>query len=126
LLDTSTLGKNAKLYPKWTGSCDIIDVNKNGKIKIVNIKPYCKELTTCLSEDASCSSESTPRLSQDTSQSSQDTPQELPQRPLTRALKKLNDFINTAIMAMHLISDASSHCPGNIFEENYDKYHSKN
>ena len=48
-------------------------------------------------------------------------------RPITRAFKKLTDLKNAATMAISLLSNIEAEeCYGNIFGENFDKYHCKN
>jgi len=57
----------------------------------------------------------------------EDTPNFSPQRPITRALKKLIDYKNAATMAVSLIkSELEEECDGNMFSENYNKYHCTN
>jgi hypothetical protein len=100
LSDTTSIGKNAKLTPKWISPFQIIDLNdnsaklKDGKIKIVNvtsIKPYLEEPRKCLSEDDSHSSQRDQHLSQDAPCLSKDSTNGCPNRPVTRALQKLID-----------------------------------
>jgi len=46
---------------------------------------------------------------------------------MTRAFKKLTDLKNAATMAISLLSNIEAEeCYGNIFKENFDKYHCKN
>jgi hypothetical protein len=46
---------------------------------------------------------------------------------MTRAFKKLTDLKNAATMAISLLSNIEAEeCYGNIFAENFDKYHCKN
>jgi len=91
LNDSTSIGKNSKLSPNWTGPFEIIDINDhNAKIKIKNklkivniarIKPFLEEPTKHLSQDDSCSSESNPPCL------SQGSYNGFPKRPMTRAFK---------------------------------------
>jgi len=50
-----------------------------------------------------------------------------PPRPVTRTLKKLFDCKNAAAMAISILKDElEEECDGNIFAENYNKYHCAN
>jgi hypothetical protein len=73
--DTTALGKNPKLTPKWVGPYKIVDLNdynakielKPNKFKVINIsrlKAY-KEDKKCLSEDATCLPQGNPSLFED-------------------------------------------------------------
>jgi hypothetical protein len=88
---TTALGKNPKLTPKWLGPYKIIDLNernakieiKPNKVKIINIsrlKAFHEEKQPRLSQDKLHLSQGDPSLFQDSHQN-------LPQRPMTRALK---------------------------------------
>jgi len=58
---------------------------------------------------------------------SEDNTADLPNRPITRALKKLINFKNAASMAVSLIqNEIETECDCNLFTENYNKYHCKN
>jgi hypothetical protein len=130
LSDTTALGKNPKLTPKWLGPCKIIDLNENNakieikpnKLNIINIsrlKAFHEEKPTCLCQDDSRLSQGDPGLFQDPNKI-------IPQRPMTRALK-LIDYKNAAAMAISILQDElEEQCDGNIFAEGYDKYHCKN
>ncbi len=129
--DTTTLGKNPKLTPKWIGPYTIVDINDNNakietkpnKFKIINVtrlKAFQEELNKCLSQDDTC-------LSQDDNCLFEDNKTDAPQKPMTRALKKLIDFKNAADMAVSFIeSKLHDECDGNMFSENYNKYHCAN
>jgi len=131
LSDTTTLGKNPKLTPKWIGPYTIVDINDNNakietkpnKFKIINVtrlKAFQEELNKRLSQDDTC-------LSQDDNCLFEDNKTDAPQRPMTRALKKLIDFKNAAAMAVSFIeSKLHDECDGNMFSENYNKYHCAN
>jgi hypothetical protein len=131
LSDTTALGKNLKLTPKWLGPYKIVDLNdNNAKIEIKNnkfnviyisrLKAFYEEKPTRLSQDDLCLSQGDPGLFQDQHNN-------FPQRPMTRALKKLIDYKNAAAMAISLLNDElEKECDGNIFAEGYDKYHCKN
>ncbi len=91
LSDTTALGKNPKLTPKWVGPYKIVDLNDNNaklelkpnKFKVINIsrlKAYHEEDQKCLSEDAK-------RLHQGDPSLFEDSPTNSPPRPMTRALK---------------------------------------
>jgi hypothetical protein len=109
LNDSTSIGKNSKLSPNWTGPFEIIDINDNNakikiknKLKVVNIariKPFLEEPTKCLSKDDSYSSESKPPCR------SQGSSNGFPKRPMTRAFKKLQDFKNTATLAIAILTE---------------------
>jgi hypothetical protein len=91
LSDTTALGKNPKLTPKWVGPYKIVDINDNNaklelkpnKFKVINIsrlKAFQEETEKCLSQDAQ-------RLSQGDPSIFEDSPSISPPRPMTRALK---------------------------------------
>ncbi len=91
LSDTTALGKNPKLTPKWVGPYKIIDINDNNakleiktnKFKIINIsrlKAFQEEKEQHLPQDKQCLLQGDPSLVQDSHANS-------PQRPMTRALK---------------------------------------
>jgi hypothetical protein len=129
LSDTTALGKNPKLTPKWVGPYKIVDINDNNakielkpnKFKIINIarlKAFQEE-TKLLSQDDQCFSQSDPSLFED-------SPSLSPPRNMTRALRKLLDYKNAAAMAISIInSKFDDECDGNMFADNYDKYHCK-
>jgi hypothetical protein len=131
LSDTTALGKNPKLTPKWVGHYKIVDINDNNakrelkpnKLKVINIsrlKAFQEEREKHLSEDDQ-------RLLQGDPCLFEDTHTDFPQRPITRALKKLIDYKNAAAMAVSIITkELNNECDGNIFSENYDKYHCEN
>ncbi len=130
LSDTTALGKNPKLTPKWVGPYKIVDINDNNakielkpnKFKVINISRLkaFQEETKCLSQDAQCLSQGNPSLFEDSTSLS-------PPRPMTRALKKLLDYKNAAAMAISIInSELEDECDGNMFAENYNKYHCAN
>jgi transposase InsO family protein len=131
LNDSTSLGKNSKLSPNWTGPYEIIDLNDNNakiklknKLKVVNIariKPFVEEPK--------------PRLFQDDSSPSQDSPNGLdqgqltgfPKRPMTRAFKKLQELKNAATLAIAILQEEKdAECNGNPFTNNFDKYHCTN
>jgi hypothetical protein len=124
LSDTTALGKNPKLTPKWLGPYKIVDLNDNNakleiktnKFKVVNcsrLKPFL------ISTDQSvCPEES--RLSQGDPSLFEDTNTNLPNRPLTRALKKLIDYKNAATMAISLLQN-DFECPY-TFTKNYTQF----
>jgi len=130
LSDTTALGKNPKLTPKWVGPYKIVDLNdynakielKPNKFKVINIsrlKAY-KEDKKCLSEDATCLPQGNPSLFEDFQTYS-------PPRPMTRALKRLIDYKNAATMAISILNnDLKEECDGNMFAEHYDKYYCGN
>ncbi len=134
LNDTTSLGKNYKLYPNWTGPYEIIDINdindNNAKIKIKNklkvvnitrIKPFLEEPTTRLSQDESSPSQGSP------SGLDQGHTQGFPHRPMTRAFQKLQDLKNAASLAIAILTEEKDNiCYGNIFDDNYNKYHCQN
>jgi hypothetical protein len=129
LNDSTSLGKNSKLSPNWTGPYEIVDLNDNNakikiknKLKVVNIariKPFIEEPTK--------------RPSQDDSSPSQDSPngldqgqlQGFPKRPMTRAFQKLQDLKNAATLAIAILEEEQE-CDGNPFSDNFDKYHCRN
>jgi hypothetical protein len=131
LSDTSALGINPKLTPKWLGPYKIVDLNDNNakieikpnKFKIINISrltAFKEENPQHLSQDDLCLSQDNPSLFQDSNSN-------FPQRPMTRALKKLIDYKNAAAMAISLLNDElEDEFDGNIFAEGFDKYHCKN
>ncbi len=131
LSDTTALGKNPKLTPKWLGPFKIVELNDNNtkieikphKFKIINIsrlKAFKEETIQHLPQDNL-------RLSQDDTSLFQDSENQSPQWPMTRALKKLIDYKNAAAMAISLLHDElATECDGNIFADGYDKYHCKN
>ncbi len=131
LSDTTALGKNPKLTLKWLGPYKIVDLNDNNakieikpnKFKIINIsrlKVFKEETIQCLPQDDL-------HLSQDDPSLFQDYENQSPQRPMTRALKKLIDYKNAAAMAISLLhNELETECDGNIFADGYDKYHCKN
>jgi hypothetical protein len=91
LSDTTALGKNPKLTPKWVGPYKTVDLNDNNakielkpnKFKVINIsrrKAY-EEDQKHLSEDAKRLPQGDPSLFEDSQTNS-------PPRPMTRALKK--------------------------------------
>ncbi len=96
---------------------------KTNKFKIVNvsrIKSFCEPPAKVVCQED-------PRLSQGDPNLFQDTNNTRPQRPITRALKKLIDYKNAAAMAISILTDQlEDNCDGNIFSEGYDKYHCKN
>jgi hypothetical protein len=107
LSDTTALGKNPKLTPKWLGPYKIVDLNDNNatleiktnKYKVVNIarlKPFCEDPNKSVCQEDMCFSESDSSLFQDTNTN-------CPQRPMTRALKKLLDYKNAATMAISIL-----------------------
>jgi len=131
LNDSTSLGKNSKLSPNWTGPYEIIDLNDNNakikfknKLKVVNIariKPFLEELN--------------PRLIQDDSSPSQDSTtgldkgqlKELPKRPMTRAFQKLQDLKNAASIAIAILKEENEElCYDNIFSDSYNKNHCQN
>jgi hypothetical protein len=57
-------------------------------VNVTSIKPYFEEPANCLSEDNSCSCQSDQHLTQDDPCLSEDSNNVLPNRPVTRALKK--------------------------------------
>ncbi len=131
LNDSTSLGKNSKLSPNWTGPYEIIDINDNNakikiknKLKVVNIariKPFLEEPSTRLSQD-----ESSPSQGSQTSLDQGQT-QGFPKRPMTRAFQKLQDLKNAATLAIAILTDENKNiCYGNIFEENYNKNHCLN
>jgi hypothetical protein len=91
LSDTTAIGKNPKLTPKWVGPYKIVghlnDNNakielKPNKYKVINIsrlKAY-EEDQKRLSEDVTCLPQGDPSLFED-------SPTNYPSRPMTRALK---------------------------------------
>jgi len=113
----------------------IIDINdnntrlklKSNKLKVVNIaqiKPYVEEATKHLSEDDSHTSQSDQCLSQDDPSLSQYQTKEQPKWPVTKAFKKLIDFKNPTNMAISFLQyELQEECDGNMFAENYNKYH---
>jgi hypothetical protein len=121
LSDTTALGKNPKLMPKWLGPYKIVDLNDNNakieikpnKFKIINIsrlKAFKEDTVQHLPQDDL-------RLSQDNPSLFQDSENQSLQKPMTRALKKLIDYKNAAAMAISLLNDK---CDGNIFADGYD------
>ncbi len=123
--------EKTQTYTKWVGPYKIIDVNDNNakleikpnKFKIINIsrlKAFHEEKEQCLSQDKQCLPQGDPSLFQDSHT-------DFPQRPMTRALKKLIDYKNAAAMAISIINDElQEECDGNIFAEGYNKYHCAN
>ncbi len=91
LSDTTALGKNPKLTPKWLGPYLIVDLNennaklqiKNNKFKIVNcarLKPFMTDTNNNVCPEEIRLSQGDPSLFQDTNISP-------PNRPITRALQ---------------------------------------
>jgi len=124
LSDTTALGKNPKLTPKWLGPYKIVDLNDNNakleiktnKFKIVNcsrLKPFLEHKNTSV-----CPEEN--RLPQGDPSLFQDTNTDFSNRPLTRALKKLIDYKNAAIMAISLLQE-DFECPY-TFTKNYTEF----
>jgi hypothetical protein len=124
LSDTTALGKNPKLTPKWLGPYIIVDLNennaklqiKNNKFKIVNcarLKPFFE-----VTNDTVCPEEM--RLSQGDPSLFQDTNTLPPSRPITRALQKLIDYKNAATMAISFLQEDFD-CPY-TFTKNYTQY----
>jgi hypothetical protein len=124
LSDTTALGKNPKLTPKWLGPYKIVDLNDNNakleikanKFKVVNcsrLKPFLdnKHTGVCPEEN---------RLPQGDPSLFQDTNTDITNRPLTRALKKLIDYKNAATMAISLLQD-DFECPF-TFTKNYTQF----
>ncbi len=122
LSDTTALGKNPKLTPKWVGPYKIVDLNDNNakieikphKFKVVNIsrlKAFEENKNVCPEE---------PRFFENDPSLSQDTNIDQPQRPLTRALKRLIDFKNAAAMAISFLQE-DFECPY-TFTKNYTQY----
>jgi hypothetical protein len=131
LNDSTSIGKNSKLLPNWTGPFQIVDLNDNNtkiqiknKLKIVNIariKPFLEEPTTRLPQDDSSSSQSSP------TGLDQGPINGFPKRPMTRAFQKLQDLKNAATLAIAILTeDNDGKCYGNIFSENFNKNHCKN
>jgi hypothetical protein len=109
LSDTTALGKNPKLTPKWLGPYKIVDLNdnnakleiKNNKFKVVNVsrlKVFCEQSKENVCLEDQCLSQGDPSLFQDTNMNN-------PQRPVTRALKKLIDYKNAAACNGHFLVD---------------------
>jgi hypothetical protein len=131
LSDTTALVKNPKLAPKWVCPYKIMDINDNNaklyikpnKFKVINIsifKAFQEEAEKCLYEDDQ-------RLFQGNQCLFEDMPHAPPQRPITRALKKLIDYKNAAAMAVSIINnELQEECDGNMFAENYIKNHCAN
>jgi hypothetical protein len=125
------LGKNPKLTPKGIGPYKIIDINdhnakielKPNKFKVINVarlKAFHEEPKNRLSQDDKF-------LSQDNHCLFEDNSIDAPQRPMTRVLKKLIDYKNAAAIAFSFIeSELHEECDGNMFFENYNKYHCAN
>jgi len=124
LSDTTALGKNPKLTPKWLGPYIIVDLNENNaklqiksnKFKIVNcarLKPFFE-----VTNDTVCPEEM--RLSQGDPSLFQDTNTLPPSRPITRALQKLIDYKNAATMAISFLQEDFG-CPY-TFTKNYTQY----
>jgi hypothetical protein len=122
LSDTTALGKNPKLTPKWVGPYKIIDLNDNNakielkpnKFKVINIsrlKAFEENKNVCPEETRFFESE--PGLFQDTNIDQR-------KRPLTRALKKLIDFKNAAAMDISFLQE-DFECPY-TFTKNYTQY----
>ncbi len=117
LSDTTALGKNPKLTPKW-----VLDLNENNakielkpnKFKVINIsrlKAFEENKSVCPEET---------RFFQSHPSLFQDTNIDQPQRPLTRSLKKLIDFKNAAAMAISFLQE-DFECPY-TFTKNYTQY----
>lgn len=105
-----SIGKNAKLTPKWIGPFEIIDVNdtnvriklKNGNLKVVNVmwvKPFLEDPKHRLVQGDLGSSQCQSYCP------FQDNSQRFPNRPLTSALSKLIQFKNAAAMAVKLFEN---------------------
>ncbi len=96
---------------------------KPNKFKVINIsrlKAFQEETEKHISQDAQ-------RLSQGDPSLFEDSPALSPPRPMTRALKKLLDYKNAAAMAISIInSKLEEECDGNMFADNYNKYHCAN
>jgi hypothetical protein len=124
LSDTTALGKNPKLTPKWLGPYQIVDLNennaklqiKNNKFKIVN----CARLKPFLTDTNKHFCPEEIHLSQGDSSLFQDTNISPPHRPVTRALQKLIDYENAATMAISFLQEDFD-CPY-TFTKNYTQY----
>jgi hypothetical protein len=122
LSDTTALGENPKLTPKWVGPYKIMDLNDNNaklelkpkKFKIINIS-----LLKAFEEDKNVCPEET-RFFQSDPSLFQDTNIDQPKRPLTRALKKLINFKNAATMAISFLQE-DFECPY-TFTKKYTQY----
>ncbi len=127
LSDTTALGKNPKLTPKWLGPYKIVDLNDNNakleikanKYKVVNIarlKNFCED------QNKSVCQENT-RFSEGNSGLFQDTNTNCLQRPMTRALKKLLDNKNAATMAISILHQDCNYLQDPYtFTKNYTQY----
>ena len=130
LSDTTSIGKNAKLTPNWIGPYQIIDINDtNAKLQIKNKQKVVNiaRLKMFVEEATNRSSQGDQRLLQGDPGLFLDQQDQPLSRPMTRAFKKLTDLKNAATMAISLLSNIEAEeCNGNIFDENFDKYHCKN
>jgi Integrase zinc binding domain len=127
LSDTTSLGKNQKLTPKWLDPYKIVDLNKNNakieiksnKFKIINasrLKPFCEDNNKSVCQEDFCLSQGDPVLFQDTNTN-------CPQRPITRALKKLIHYKNAATMAISILhQDCDFLQDPYTFTKNYTQY----
>jgi hypothetical protein len=124
LSDTTALGKNPKLTPKWLGPYKIVDLNHNNakleiktnKFKIVNcsrLKPFLENKNTAVCPEENRLPQGDPGLFQDTNT-------DFPNRPLTIALKKSIDYKNAATMAISLLQE-DFECPY-TFTKNYTQF----
>jgi hypothetical protein len=131
LNDSTSLGKNSKLSPNWTGPYEIIDLNDNNakikiknKLKVVNIariKPFLEDLNTCLFQDDPSPFQDSPNGLD------QGQLKELPNRPMSRAFQKLQDLKNAASLAIAILTEENEEiCYGNIFSDSYNKNHCQN
>ncbi len=127
LSDTTSLGKNPKVTPKWLGPYKIVDLNKNNakieiksnKFKIINVsrlKPFCEEKNKSVCQEELRLSQGDPGLFQDTNTNCS-------QRPITRALKRLIDYKNAATMAIAILhQDCDFLQDPYTFTKNYTQY----
>ena len=120
----TALGKNPKLTPKWLGPYKIVDLNdnnakleiKSNKFKVVNcsrLKPFLENIDKRVCPEETRPFQGDPSLFEDTNAN-------IPNRPLTRALKKLIDYKNAATMAISLLQD-DFECPY-TFIKNYTQF----
>jgi hypothetical protein len=127
LSDTTALGKNPKLTPKWLGPYKNVDLNDNNakleiktnKYKVITIarlKNFCEDQTKGVCQEDKHFSESNSSLFQDTNTN-------CPQRPMTRALNKLLDFKNVATMAISFLHQDCNYLQDPYtFTKNYTEY----
>jgi hypothetical protein len=109
--DFTSLGKNPKLTPKWSGPAKITEVNDtnarillpNSKSKVLNVMRLKKFFSDNKSESSHSEKSDEENLDFNSEQNIS--------RPMTRALRKLIDHKNAAQLTINVLCDLSKkHC----------------